>query len=65
MKTEIEAKLKTLLLWSKWIDVNEEQEKEETKSNKIYAVSSKIYGKTLELCKLPTQSLKKSEGSWR
>ena len=55
MKAEIEAKLNVILNWSAGI----EQYKEESKSSSVYLVPDKIYGKEFELCKIPTQTLKK------
>ena len=55
MKPEIESKLKAILNWSAGID----QYKEEYKSSSFYSVPDEIYGKELELCKIPTQTLKK------
>ena len=55
MKSEIEAKLKTILNWSAGI----EQYKKESKSYSVYSVPNKIYGKEFMLCKIPTQTLKK------
>ena len=55
VKPEIEAKLKAILNWSAGI----EQCKEESKSNSVYSVPNEIYGKEFELCKVPTQALKK------
>ena len=59
MKSEIDSKLKAILNWSAGID----QYKEETKSSSVYSIPDEIYGKEFELCKIPTQTLKKSEGS--
>ena len=56
MKSEIEAKLQTLLLWSREVYVDEEDEKEQEKYTILDSVSSKIYGKTFKLCKIPIQS---------
>ena len=55
MKSEIEAKLKTILNWSAEIH----QYREEFKSNSVYLVPHEIYGKEFELWKIPTQTLKK------
>ena len=55
MKSEIEVKLKTILNWSSGI----EQYNEESKSNSVYSIPDEIYGKEIELCKIPTQTLKK------
>ena len=55
MKYEIDSKLKAILNWSVGID----QYKEESKSSSVYSVSDEIYGKEFELCKIPTQTLKK------
>ena len=55
MKPEIEEKLKAILNWSSGIN----QYKEESKSNSVYSVPDEIYGKEFELCKIPTQTLKK------
>ena len=55
LKLEIDEKLKTILNWSARID----QWEEEVKSNLIYSVPEEIYGKEFELCKIPTQTLKK------
>ena len=59
MKSEIESKLKSILNWSAGID----QYKEESKSRSVYSVPDEIYGKEFELWKIPTQTLKKSEGA--
>ena len=55
MKPEITSKLKAILNWSAGID----QYKEESKSSSVYSVPEEIYGKEFELCKIPTQTLKK------
>ena len=55
MKAEIEAKLKTILNWSSGI----EQYNEESKLSSVYSIPDKIYGNEFELCKIPTQTLKK------
>ena len=55
LKAEIDAKLKAILNWS--VKINEWEE--EIKSNLVYSVSDEIYGKEFELCKIPTQTLKK------
>ena len=55
MKPEIEAKLKTILNWSAEI----KKYKEESKSSSVYSVPDEVYGKEFELCKIPTQTLKK------
>ena len=59
MKSEIDSKLKAILNWSAGI----EKYKEESKSSSVYSVPDEIYGKEFELCKIPTQTLKKSEGA--
>ena len=59
MKSEIESKLKAILNWSSRID----QYNEESKSSSVYSVPDEIYDKELELCKIPIQTLKKSEGA--
>ena len=55
IKSEIEAKLKTILNWSGGI----EQYEDEAKSNSVYSVPNEIYGEEFQLCKIPTQTLKK------
>ena len=55
LQLEIDAKLKTILKWSAGID----QWEEEVKSNLVYSVPEEIYGEDIELCKIPTQTLKK------
>ena len=55
MKSEIDSKLKAILNWSAGI----KQYKEESKSSLFYSVPDEIYGKEFELCKIPTQTLKK------
>ena len=54
MKSEIELKLKTILNWSGILNQN----KEEAKQSQVNPVQKEIYGKTLELWKIPTQTLK-------
>ena len=61
MKYETDLKLKAILNWSAGID----QYKEESKSSSVYSVPDEIYGKEFELCKIPTQTLKKKWRSWR
>ena len=55
MKTEIDAKLNTILNWSEGID----QIDEENKSNFNNTVPKEIYGKKVKLCKIPIQTLNK------
>ena len=55
MKSEIDSKLKAILNWSVGID----QYREESKSSSVYSVPDEVYGKEFELCKIPTQTLKK------
>ena len=55
MKPEIESKLNMFLNWSENINEIYEEEKEDLDSS----ISNKIYGKTFELCKIPTQNLEK------
>ena len=55
MKSEIDEKLKTILNWSGGI----EQYREESKSELDHSVPEEIYEKEFELCKIPTQTLKK------
>ena len=55
MKSEIDSKLKAILNWSAGID----QYKEESKSSSVYSIPDEIYGQEFELCKIPTQTLKK------
>ena len=55
MKSEIESKLNMLLNWSENINEIYEEEKEDLD----YSISSNIYGKTFNLCKIPTQNLEK------
>ena len=57
MKYEIEERIKAILNWSAGIDEYEE----EVKSSLFYTVPDKVYGKNFDLCKIPTQSLKKIE----
>ena len=59
MKSEIESKLQTLLLWSRRANIEGEDEKEQEEYKLLDSVSSKIYGNTFKLCKIPTQSFKK------
>ena len=54
---EVDIKLKTLLNWSAKVD----QHEEETKLNSAFLVPDNIYGKELDLCKIPTQNLSKIE----
>ena len=53
MKPEIESKLNMFLNWSE--NINEIYEFDDLDSS----ISNKIYGKTFELCKIPTQTLEK------
>ena len=55
MKSEIESRLKAILNWSAGIEIY----KEEYKSSSVYSIPDEIYGKEFELCKIPTQTLKK------
>ena len=55
IKPEIDEKLKAILNWSAGI----EQYREESKSSSNFLVPDQIYGKEFELCKIPTQTLKK------
>ena len=55
MKSKIESKLNMFLNWSENINEIYEDEMEDLDSS----ISNKIYGKTFELCKIPTQNLEK------
>ena len=55
MKPEIESKLKIILKWSKGINIF----KEEAKLDQSYIIPNDIYEQDIELCKIPTQTLKK------
>ena len=55
LKVEIDEKLKVILNWSAGIN----QFEEENKSSLDYSVPKEIYGKEFELCKIPTQTMKK------